>query len=53
MLIDDVQYNIVDTPGLFDTEQGSNPILEKISEVVNKCAHGVKAILIVFGMHSL
>ncbi|PKK72059.1 hypothetical protein RhiirC2_777656 [Rhizophagus irregularis] len=48
MLIDDVQYNIVDTPGLFDTEQGSTPILEKISEVVNKCAHRVKAILIVF-----
>ncbi|RIA86500.1 AIG1 family-domain-containing protein [Glomus cerebriforme] len=39
-------YDLVDTPGIFDTREGVNP-LEKISEFVHKCAHGVRAILLV------
>jgi hypothetical protein len=50
MFIDDVPYRIVDTPGIFDTREGTFPILNKIAETINKCDHGVKAILIVFGM---
>jgi hypothetical protein len=48
MLIDGVPYNIVDTPGIFDTQQGT-----EIAKTINKCAYGVKAILIVFDMQSL
>ncbi|PKC03163.1 P-loop containing nucleoside triphosphate hydrolase protein [Rhizophagus irregularis] len=47
MLIDDVPYNIVDTPGILDPNRGTIPILNEISKTINKCAHGVKAILIV------
>jgi predicted GTPase len=53
MFISNVPYNIVDTPGIFSTQQGTTPVLEEIAETINKCAHGVKAILIVFGMQSL
>jgi len=49
MLINNVPYNIVDTPGIFGTQQGTAPVLNEIANAVNKCAHGVKAILIVFG----
>ncbi|PKY56277.1 hypothetical protein RhiirA4_411054 [Rhizophagus irregularis] len=48
MLIDGVPYNIVDTPGTCDTQQGSKPVLSEIAKIINKCAHGVKAILIVY-----
>ena len=44
-------YNIVDTPGIFDTRQASSDtILKDIAKYVHKCAYGLKAILIVFGM---
>ncbi|EXX73349.1 uncharacterized protein OCT59_021241 [Rhizophagus irregularis] len=46
--IDGVPYNIVDTPGIFDTQQGTIPVLNQIAKTINKCAHGVKAILIVY-----
>ncbi|CAG8765954.1 5863_t:CDS:2, partial [Racocetra persica] len=48
MSIDGLMYNIVDTPGIFDTKKESDTILTKISKAVNQCAFGVKAILIVF-----
>ena len=48
--IDGVKYNIVDTPGIFDTQQVTDEILKEIAETVQKCTHGVKAILFVFGM---
>jgi len=47
MLIDGVSYNIVDAPGIYDTQEGTEPVLKKIAKTVNKCAHGVKAIIIV------
>ncbi|RIA92276.1 AIG1 family-domain-containing protein [Glomus cerebriforme] len=43
--IDGVLYNIVDTPGIFDTKRVTKEIYKEISSAVNKCAYGVKAIL--------
>ncbi|RIA83024.1 AIG1-type guanine nucleotide-binding (G) domain-containing protein [Glomus cerebriforme] len=50
MSIDGVTYNIVDTPGIFDTQQVTEEILKEIAETVDKCSYGIKAILFVFGM---
>ncbi|RIA84524.1 AIG1 family-domain-containing protein, partial [Glomus cerebriforme] len=46
--IDGINYNIVDTPGIFDTQKVTDEILNEIVRVVQKCAYGVKAILFVF-----
>jgi len=48
--IDGVKYNIVDTPGIFDTQQLTDDVLQEIANAIKKCAYGVKAILFVFGM---
>ncbi|CAB4480607.1 hypothetical protein RhiirA1_445281 [Rhizophagus irregularis] len=45
--IGDVNYNIVDTPGIFDTDNPNEVVLEKISRTIQKCAYGIKAILFV------
>jgi predicted GTPase len=50
MSIDGVMYNIVDTPGIFDTQQVTDDILKEIAETIKKCTNGIKAILFVFGM---
>ncbi|RGB34008.1 AIG1 family-domain-containing protein [Rhizophagus diaphanus] len=46
--IGDVIYNIVDTPGIFDTDDLDTVILDEIARTIQKCAHGIKAILFVF-----
>ena len=48
--IDGVMYNIVDTPGIFDTKRVTEEIYEEITNTVIKCAYGVKAILFLLGM---
>ncbi|GBB83523.1 hypothetical protein RclHR1_10220007 [Rhizophagus clarus] len=40
-------FNIVDTPGVFDTEDLNKDTLEEIARTIQKCAYGVKAILFV------
>jgi len=45
--IDGVKYNIVDTPGILDTHQLTDDVLQEIANAVKKCAYGVKAILFV------
>ncbi|RGB34003.1 hint module-domain-containing protein [Rhizophagus diaphanus] len=45
--INEETYNIVDTPGVFDTEDLDTVILEEIARTIQKCAYGVKAILFV------
>ena len=50
MSIGGVMYNIVDTPGIFDTQKATDAILKEIAKFVHKCAYGLKAILVVFGM---
>ncbi|EXX67588.1 hypothetical protein RirG_112980 [Rhizophagus irregularis DAOM 197198w] len=47
--INEETYNIVDTPGVFDTEDLDTVILEEIARTIQKCAYGVKAILFVVG----
>ncbi|CAB5313078.1 unnamed protein product [Rhizophagus irregularis] len=47
--IGDITYNIVDTPGIFDTDDLNADILDEIARTIQKCAHGIKAILFVFG----
>ncbi|CAG8619417.1 22320_t:CDS:10, partial [Cetraspora pellucida] len=46
--IDDQKFNIVDTPGIFDTSRPNEEIYKEIAETVQKCAYGIKAILFVF-----
>ncbi|CAG8630264.1 1084_t:CDS:2, partial [Acaulospora morrowiae] len=47
-LINNTIYDVVDTPGIFDTQQNIDETLKKIAKAVNKSDHGVKAILVVF-----
>ncbi|CAI2177466.1 20100_t:CDS:10 [Funneliformis geosporum] len=42
-------YNIVDTPGFFDTSRPNEEIIEEIVRTVKKCIYGIKAILFLFG----
>ncbi|CAG8649196.1 14195_t:CDS:2, partial [Acaulospora morrowiae] len=46
--IDGVNYNLVDTPGILDTQKPTSEIFEKIAKTVQQCAYGIKAILFVF-----
>ncbi len=48
--IDGKVYNIIDTPGIFDTQRLTDEILEEIAKTIKKCAYGVKAILFILGM---
>ncbi|CAG8674775.1 231_t:CDS:2 [Funneliformis mosseae] len=45
--IGDETYNIIDTPGIFDTDKPNEEIMEEIARTVQKCAYGIKAILFV------
>ncbi|PKY29397.1 hypothetical protein RhiirB3_483566 [Rhizophagus irregularis] len=40
-------YNIIDTPGIFNTDNPNKVVLEKIARTIQKCAYGIKAILFV------
>jgi hypothetical protein len=42
-------YNIIDTPGIFDTDDFAEVTLEDIARTIKKCTHGIKAILFVIG----
>ncbi|CAG8451431.1 14765_t:CDS:2 [Funneliformis caledonium] len=46
--IKDKTYNIIDTPGIFDTKKPNEEIMEEIARTVQRCAYGIKAILFVF-----
>ncbi|KAF0546315.1 P-loop containing nucleoside triphosphate hydrolase protein [Gigaspora margarita] len=46
--IDGQKFNLVDTPGIFDTSKPDEEVYKEISKTVQKCAYGVKAILFVF-----
>jgi len=48
-LHDDKEYNIVDTPGLFDTKRPDDEVLDEIAQSIVQCSHGVAAILFVIG----
>ncbi|CAG8488850.1 16844_t:CDS:2, partial [Dentiscutata heterogama] len=41
-------YNVVDTPGIFDTERSEEEILDEITRTIQKCPYGIKAILFLF-----
>ncbi|PKB93328.1 hypothetical protein RhiirA5_441629 [Rhizophagus irregularis] len=47
--IGDEIYNIIDTPGIFDTDVLVEDTLEEIARTIQKCTHGIKAILFVVG----
>ncbi|KAF0524707.1 P-loop containing nucleoside triphosphate hydrolase protein [Gigaspora margarita] len=46
--IDGQKFNLVDTPGIFDTKKPDKEVYKEIAKTVQKCAYGVKAILFVF-----
>ncbi|CAG8555476.1 1653_t:CDS:2 [Ambispora gerdemannii] len=46
--IDGQKFNIVDTPGIFDTNKPDAEVFKEIARTVHKCAYGLKAILFVF-----
>ncbi|RGB42705.1 AIG1 family-domain-containing protein [Rhizophagus diaphanus] len=45
--IDGIIYNIIDTPGIFDTQLVTDKILDEIAKTIKKCKYGIKAILFV------
>jgi hypothetical protein len=47
--IGDEIFNIVDTPGIFDTDDINDEVIEEIACTIQKCTYGVKAILFVLG----
>ncbi|GBC40557.1 uncharacterized protein OCT59_012557 [Rhizophagus irregularis] len=46
--IGDKIYNIIDTPGIFNTNDPTEDILEEIARTIQKCTYGIRAILFVF-----
>ncbi|RIB03773.1 AIG1-type guanine nucleotide-binding (G) domain-containing protein [Gigaspora rosea] len=46
--IDGQKFNLVDTPGIFDTSKPDEEVYKEIAKIVQKCAYGIKAILFVF-----
>ncbi|CAG8556271.1 22644_t:CDS:2, partial [Racocetra persica] len=46
--IDGQKFNIVDTPGIFDTNRPDEEVYKEIAKIVQKCVYGIKAILFVF-----
>lgn len=46
--IDGQKFNLVDTPGIFDTSKPNEEVYKEIAKIVQKCAYGIKAILFVF-----
>ncbi|RUP50622.1 AIG1 family-domain-containing protein [Jimgerdemannia flammicorona] len=47
MFMADRHLNVVDTPGIFDTERPDEVTLAKIGEVVQLCSYGIQAIIFV------
>ncbi|CAG8573855.1 14217_t:CDS:2, partial [Ambispora leptoticha] len=45
--IDDSQYILLDTPGFIDSAMPDSKTWKKLGAVINKCAYGVKAVLLV------
>ncbi|CAG8577020.1 10219_t:CDS:2 [Funneliformis mosseae] len=45
--LDDKEYNVVDTPGLFDTQRPVDDILDEIAQSIVQCSNGIVAILYV------
>ncbi|PKC62514.1 P-loop containing nucleoside triphosphate hydrolase protein, partial [Rhizophagus irregularis] len=45
--IDNKTYNVIDTPGIFDTDNPNEVTLEEIARTIRKCSYGIKAILFV------
>ncbi|CAB4377437.1 unnamed protein product [Rhizophagus irregularis] len=41
------EYNLVDTPGIFDTRRPNDQILNEIARSIVQCSHGLMAILFV------
>jgi len=45
--LDDDEYNLVDTPGIFDTSRPDDEVMEEIAQSIVQCSHGIRAILYV------
>ncbi|PKY61815.1 hypothetical protein RhiirA4_412996 [Rhizophagus irregularis] len=45
--INNKTYKVIDTPGIFDTDDTNEVTLEEIARTIKKCANGIKAILFV------
>ncbi|CAG8566532.1 uncharacterized protein OCT59_025889 [Rhizophagus irregularis] len=41
------EYNLVDTPGIFDTRKPDDEVLNEIARSIVQCSHGITAILFV------
>jgi predicted GTPase len=48
--IDNKTFNIVDTPGIFDTDKTNQEILKETAQAILQCAYGIQAIIFVMGM---
>jgi hypothetical protein len=45
--LNEEEYNLVDTPGIFDTMIPDDETMEEIARSIVQCSHGIKAILYV------
>ncbi|RUP42954.1 hypothetical protein BC936DRAFT_137845 [Jimgerdemannia flammicorona] len=52
LTIDGRPYNLVDTPGVFDTVTPGPQTLAEIARVIGECSYGIQAIIFVLGMHA-
>jgi predicted GTPase len=48
--INNKTFNIVDTPGIFDTGKTNQEILKETAQAILQCAYGIQAIIFVMGM---
>ncbi len=48
--INEKTFNIVDTPGIFDTVRTNQEVLKEIAQAILQCAYGIQAIIFVTGV---
>uniref|UniRef100_U9UQ15 AIG1-type G domain-containing protein n=1 Tax=Rhizophagus irregularis (strain DAOM 181602 / DAOM 197198 / MUCL 43194) TaxID=747089 RepID=U9UQ15_RHIID len=47
------EYNLVDTPGIFDTQKPDREVLNEIAQSIVQCCHGISAILYVLAWEKI
>ncbi|RIA96671.1 hint module-domain-containing protein [Glomus cerebriforme] len=47
IFLNDNEYNLVDTPGIFDTNRPDDEVLNEIAKSIVQCSYGIRAIIFV------
>ncbi|RUP50621.1 AIG1 family-domain-containing protein [Jimgerdemannia flammicorona] len=48
LVIDDIQFKLIDTPGIFDTVRSDDEIFQDMGGLIADAVHGIQAIIFVF-----